>query len=90
MTEEHRLVLNDKNLDDFVDALQQNILNTSKSPLFVRAEQDWVPRLKKLREKVLSFPSTLIGVFGNTRNGKSSLINALLDNKELLEHVSKC
>ena len=42
------------------------------------SSQEWIKNIKKLQARTVS-TSAIVGVFGNTGAGKSSLLNALLD-----------
>lgn len=65
-------------LDD-LDPLCKNIATCPKLPQEVKnAASNWVQHISDIRERANRPDKTVIGVFGNTGDGKSSTINALL------------
>lgn len=63
-----------------LDELQASIIDAEQE----KDQLDWLSKIQKLKETSPKADNTMVAVVGMTGSGKSSLINALLDQEELL------
>jgi hypothetical protein len=66
-----------------VKVLDQIKLHLSNLPMQSQEAQQWLQQIENLRKQNVNEP-TIIGVVGNTGAGKSSVINAMLDEERLV------
>ncbi|OHE94169.1 hypothetical protein CORC01_10507 [Colletotrichum orchidophilum] len=71
-------------LDDLESACRSIASSRNLQPALKTAASHWVHRICDLRHRAKRSHQTVIGVLGNTGDGKSSTINALLDEESLL------
>ncbi|KAF5500731.1 Nuclear GTPase SLIP-GC [Colletotrichum siamense] len=68
-----------------LEPICENIASCSKLNAEIKAAAlSWIQQMKVVRERAAQSGKVIIGVFGNTGDGKSSCINALLGEKSLL------
>lgn len=82
-------------IEKAVQKLEKEILPKAKQPPFEIKEGDYLQQrlmeLKRIHEQTLQAPVFSIRFLGDTQNGKSTLINALIGRKVLPEgHVGAC
>lgn len=66
-------------LDDLQPACETISSSRKLQPALKRAATHWIDQISDLRDQAKRSHQTVIGVLGNTGDGKSSTINALLD-----------
>lgn len=66
-------------LDDLQPACETISSSRKLQPALKKAAAHWIDQLSDLRDQATRSHQTVIGVLGNTGDGKSSTINALLD-----------
>ncbi|EXF84427.1 hypothetical protein CFIO01_02742 [Colletotrichum fioriniae PJ7] len=71
-------------LDDLQPACETISSSRKLQPALKRAATHWIDQISDLRDQAKRSHQTVIGVLGNTGDGKSSTINALLDEQSLL------
>ncbi|KAK1718059.1 uncharacterized protein BDZ83DRAFT_678810 [Colletotrichum acutatum] len=71
-------------LDDIQPACEAISSSRKLQPALRNAATHWIDQISDLRDQVKRSHQTVIGVLGNTGDGKSSTINALLDEESLL------
>ncbi|KAI8170264.1 Nuclear GTPase SLIP-GC [Colletotrichum sp. SAR 10_70] len=68
-----------------LEPICENIVSSSKLNAEIKAAAlSWIQQMKDVRERAAQSGKVIIGVFGNTGDGKSSCINALLGEESLL------